>query len=276
MKVKLAVYQFAPVFGEVQTNLVKIERALRGLEADLVVLPELCTTGYLFASREELERLAEPVPGPSTEFLQELAGRGGHHLVAGLAERERDGGRLFNSAALIGPEGVKAVYRKAHLFSEEKHLFEPGDTPFRVYDLGFARVGMLVCFDHFFPEAARVLALEGAQVIAHPANLVLPEVGQRITRVRALENRLFWALANRYGTETRRNPKKSLTFTGASQIIGPGGERLARAPRRGDALLTVAIAPQDADSKQVTPLNDLFEDRRPELYRLGLAEEARS
>jgi predicted amidohydrolase len=124
---------------------------------------------------------------------------------------------------------------------------------------------LLVCFDHFFPEAARTLALQGAQIVCHPSNLVLPEYGQLTTRVRSIENRVFWILANRYGTEKRNG--KTLTYSGCSQITGENGKILARARAEGDSLTVVEVNPDRAANKQVTERNDLFADRRTELYR---------
>nr|BAL57366.1 nitrilase/cyanide hydratase and apolipoprotein N-acyltransferase [uncultured Acetothermia bacterium]BAL58882.1 nitrilase/cyanide hydratase and apolipoprotein N-acyltransferase [Candidatus Acetothermum autotrophicum] len=262
--IRVGFYQFCPVFGDKRANLQKIADALEQTDADIVVLPELCTTGYLFTSQNEVVELAEPIPGPTTLFLENLTRRKHIWLVLGMAERDALSKKCYNSAVLLGPDGYCATYRKAHLFFEEKLYFAPGDTPFRVYDLGIAKIGMLVCFDHFFPEATRALALQGAQVICHPSNLVLPGKGQQITRVRAMENRIFWVLANRYGTEERNG--KKLSFTGASQIVAPTGELLAQAPPEGESLEIVEISPAQADDKRVTMMNDLFADRRPELY----------
>jgi predicted amidohydrolase len=257
-------YQFSPIFGDVWFNLQKIQEALQGAQADLIVLPELATSGYLFVSREEVEALAEPIPGPTTEFLQRIARERDLHIVIGLPEQSGDA--LYNSAVLVGPEGLVARYRKAHLFYEEKLYFQPGDTGFSVAEVQGVKVGLLICFDHMFPEAARTLALQGAQIICHPSNLVLPGKGQLTTRVRAMENRVFWVLANRYGTEERGG--KQLSYTGVSQIVAPDGSVLAKAPPQGDALQIVELDPTQALDKHVTKLNDLFGDRRPELYEL--------
>lgn len=259
-------YQFCPVFGDKRANLQKIADAVEKIEADLLVLPELCTTGYLFTSPTEVFELAEPIPGPTTLFLESITRRKHLWLVLGMAERDEISKKCYNSAVLLGPDGYRATYRKAHLFLEEKLYFAPGDTPFRIYDLGIARVGMLVCFDHFFPEATRALALQGAQIICHPSNLVLPGKGQQITRVRAMENRIFWVLANRSGTEERGG--KKLSFTGASQIVAPTGEILAQASPDEESVQIVQISPAEADDKRVTAMNDLFADRRPEMYEL--------
>lgn len=261
---RIAFCQFAPKFGAVEENRARLVATLDRVEADFVVLPELATTGYLFASRDEVRRLAESIPGPTVDALQTWAARRNSHLVLGLAERADD--RCYNSAVLIGPEGVIGIYRKMHLFHEEKQLFHPGDLGFPIFEIGGVKIGILICFDHFFPEAARTVALQGAQVIAHPSNLVLPGLGQLTTRVRALENRVFWVLANRVGAETRGATR--LTFTGRSQIVAPDGTILREASPEAEEVGIVEIDPQQACDKHVTALNDLFADRRPAWYRL--------
>ncbi len=261
---RIGYYQFAPEFGDVETNLMHIALALENVDADLLVLPELATSGYLFISREEVNAVAEPIPGPTTEFLHRLAEKRHCHLVVGLVERVD--GEFFNSAVLIGPRGLVGVYRKLHLFNEEKYYFQPGDLGCPVFDVTGVKVGLLVCFDHLFPEAARTLALRGAQIVCHPSNLVLPEYGQLTTRVRSIENRVFWILANRCGAEHRGG--KKLVYTGCSQIAAPDGSILIKASAREEALSVVEIDPSQACNKHVTPLNDLFADRRPEAYEL--------
>jgi predicted amidohydrolase len=266
---RIGFYQFQPRFGRRRENAEAVARAVREAGADLLVAPELAVSGYVFASREESAALSETLPGPSTELLAAACRAAGGRVVLGIAERAPDG--FYNSAALVGPDGVEGVYRKAHLFGEEKLHFSAGRTGFPVFSLEAGgqrvRVGMLVCFDHFFPEAARSLALAGAQIICHPSNLVLPEYAQLSSRVRSIENRVFWVLANRYGTEDRGGGRE-LAFTGASQVTAPDGRVLARAPAEGDDLQVVEIDPAQADNKNVTARNNLWEDRRPELYRL--------
>jgi predicted amidohydrolase len=181
--------------------------------------------------------------------------------VIGLAER--DGEQLFNSAAVIGAGGVCAVYRKAHLFRHEKSIFDPGDSGFAVVRLAELRLGVMVCFDWAFPEAAGTLARRGAQLIAHPANLVLAHA-RRAMPVRCLENRVYAITANRWGEEPAAD--ELLRFRGESLIISPGGEELAVGPRTGDEVRVLTIDPTAADDKRLTPENHVFEDRRPELY----------
>jgi predicted amidohydrolase len=264
LTMNVAMVQFAPVFGEVEDNLRAIEQACADLSADLVVLPELCTTGYQFRDRRELMGLAEPADGPSLEKLCGVAAACGGHLVAGFAEKEAD--RFYNSAALLGPDGVAGVYRKVHLFSDEKHLFEPGDAGFPVFRAGGVPVGMMVCFDWIFPESARSLALGGAWVIAHCANLVLPFCQDALI-TRALENRVFIVSCNRTGTEERVSGQKYV-FTGRSRIVGPDGKVLADGPPDAAALISATIDPSQASDKKVTPLNHVIRDRRNDQYRL--------
>ena len=172
--------------------------------------------------------------------------------------------KIYNSAVLVDSSGVVTVYRKVHLFDREKLFFAPGQEGFQVIDYRGAKIGLLVCFDHMFPEAARTLALRGAEIICHPSNLVLPEYGQLTTRVRAIENKVFWILSNRYGEEERGG--RRLVYTGESQIVAPGGKVLGKAGAKEEKLFMVDINPADAQSKRIAELNDLFKDRKPELY----------
>jgi predicted amidohydrolase len=261
--VKLAVYQFAPRFGEWEANLDSVRGAVSGVECDLLVLPELALTGYQFTSREELASLAEPVPGGRTcAALAEIAADKNCHIVCGLPE-EADSS-FFNRAVLVGPEGFIGTYRKAHLFFEEKLYFTPGDSGFGVFDTGTARIGMIVCFDWLFPEATRVLALRGAQIVVQPANLVLPWC-QEVALARSCENRVFFVTANRTGSESRGG-KRELRFTGQSQVVTPTGNLLFRLAQDEETLKLVEIDPSVADNKAVTVHNDIFGDRRTELY----------
>jgi predicted amidohydrolase len=260
---KTGFVQFAPVFGEVRKNLAAIERLVSSTRADLLVLPELCTTGYCFASKAEARGLAEPSGGLSLRFLKRLSREQEVSLVAGFAERE--GSRVYNSAALITPEGQVGIYRKSHLFWNEKKWFSPGDTGFRVFRMGSVNIGMMICFDWIFPEAARTLALRGAQIICHPSNLVLPHCPASMP-VRALENRVFTVTANRTGRERRGG--QDLRFIGRSLICGPDRRVLASAGGKEECIKVVEVDPARALDKGMTPRNDLFRDRRPGFYNV--------
>ena len=261
---RIGLFQFIPEFGKIDKNTAFIKDSLKDAHADLIVLPELATSGYLFTTGEEVSNAAEPVPGPSTESLSELTEKLKCHIVIGIPELSD--GKIYNSAVLIGPEGVVGSYRKIHLFDREKEFFAAGNRGFPIFQIGDVKIGLLVCFDHLFPEAARTLSLQGAQVICHPSNLVLPEYGQLTTRVRSIENRIFWILANRHGTEERGG--KKLIYTGCSQITAPSGEVLATASAKGDELLTIDIDPGEANDKKITSRNDLFSDRNVSAYLL--------
>jgi predicted amidohydrolase len=260
---RIGFYQFKPVHRDRDLNLERIASALSGTNAELVVLPEMCSTGYLFESREELAGVAEPVPdGPTCGRIMKLCRERNMSVVFGMAESA--GERIFNSAVLVTAEGEVHTYRKSHLFVDEKDIFDPGDTGFRVFDTGSVKIGMLVCFDYIFPESGRSLALNGAQVVCHPSNLVL-DYAQWMTLTRAAENRVFWVVSNRTGEETLGD--RTMRFTGRSQVVGPNGKLLYRAGMDTEELPVLEIDPDDALDKKATPRNDLFEDRRTDLYR---------
>jgi predicted amidohydrolase len=260
---KLAVIQFQPAFLDEAETIRRLDPLLDRVEAeggaDLVVLPELAACGYNFKTTDEAMSAASS-PDDS-RFLAHLSDRCREmdcEIVAGFAER--DGDALYNSAALISADGIEGLYRKTHLFVDEWDFFEPGNLGLPVFDRPYGRVGILICFDWAFCEAWRVLALRGAEVICHPSNLVLPGRCQRTTPVWAMTNRVFVALANRIGTE------RNLTFTGGSLIADPSGEVIVSASPDEPAVLIVEIDPAKARDKTITPRNDAFADRRPELY----------
>jgi predicted amidohydrolase len=256
--------QTEPTYGDVAANLRAVERIVISVPADLWVLPELFSTGYVFGARREAKRLAEPIPeGPTTQALIELAKRSDCAIIGGLPERGPDE-KIFNAAIAVSADGLRAHYRKLHLFDYEKEWFDPGDTPLSVADLAGARVGIMICFDWRFPETARTLTLRGAQIIAHPANLVQPYC-QAAMITRALENKVFTVTTNRIGTE-EKGPIH-FTFTGQSRIVDPDGEILSDGPASSTAFDVVTIDPQDADKKGVTAHNDVISDRRPVFYQ---------
>lgn len=261
---KAGFYQFSPVFGERQANVEKIRERVRAVSMDLLVLPELFATGYQFASNAEAFHLSETVPeGYTTRAMVDLSREQNVYIVAGLAER--DGQHLFNSAILTGPDGFIGVYRKTHLFYEEKLWFEPGDSGFRVFDTSIGRIGIMICFDWVFPESMRTLTLMGAEIVAHPANLVLPWCPSAMP-IRCLENKVFAVTANRIGSEHRKDDQ-TFSFIGTSQITAPDGTILSRAPESGEALLTAEIDLIEARDKTLNPFNHLLEDRRPAFYK---------
>lgn len=263
---RIGFLQMQPRFGDVEGNLASIEAALRGVRDATIVLPELCTTGYLFASRAELVSLAEPAGGPAQERLRALARRNRLVLCYGFAER--DGRRVYNSAATITPAGRVHVYRKAHLFDREKLVFDVARPHFETYIASGTRLGTMICFDWIFPEVCRSLALGGARLVLHPSNLVLPYCQAAMT-TRCIENRVFAVTCNRVGTESRAGA--TLRFTGASQVVDPHGRVLVRAGGRDTELQLVAVDPEQAADKRITARNDVLADRRPQAYRALVA-----
>ncbi|MFZ0449583.1 MAG: nitrilase-related carbon-nitrogen hydrolase [Desulfatiglandaceae bacterium] len=259
---KVGFYQFEPGFGEVESNLEKVLSALNGVEADLIVLPELAFTGYYFQDRAEVFSLAEDTGrSPTVDGLVQLCRKRNLYLVTGFAERCDD--KAFNSALLIGPQGLVHTYRKLHLFNTEKECFDPGDTPLTPVAVRGARIGMMVCFDWAFPEVARVLALKGTDILCHPSNLVLP-VCQNAMLTRSLENGVFSVTSNRLGSDAR--PRGTLEFTGRSQVVTPKGECIYRASADREELYLAEIDIGLARSKLMTDRNHLLEDRRPSFY----------
>lgn len=258
---KVGYIQFEPIFGNKERNIkIIVDWLWKGVGQgfDLIVLPELCTTGYAFRNKGEVARLSEEVPdGQLTRKLAEFAKENNVHVVAGLCEKE--GEQYYNSAVLVGPSDYIGKYRKAHLFNLEKLWFSRGNNRFAVYDTSFARIGIMICFDWFFPEVSRILALKGAQIICHPANLVLPYCQTAILGA-AVQNRIFVITANRVGTE------RGIKFTGESQIVDPNMHILSRSGQNKEELKIVKIDPKVAENKWITEKNNLWKDRRVDLF----------
>ncbi len=261
----VAVLQTSPRFGEVEANLAAAEALLGDLAPDLVVLPELFATGYAFRDRAEALGVAERFgEGPTGTWLSRLSSRTGGVAVAGYVER--DGDRLYNAAAVSVAGRPVVSYRKVHLFGFEREVFDPGPGPFPVVEHGGFRVGVMICFDWRFPEAARTLALAGADVLAHPSNLLMRQC-QAAMVTRAIENGVYAATANRVGAE-HRPPRPPISFTGRSVIVTPHGSTVARGPADAPALLVATFDPAAARDKTLPSGNDVLRERRPEVYRL--------
>lgn len=263
----IACIQNNPTLGSTESNLNACEHEVLGADADLIVLPELFATGYFFESTEQARALGESAQdGPTVTRLAEWSRQTGATLVAGLAET--DGERLYNSAVVVTPNGWLGTYRKTHLYYQETLHFTPGDTGFQVWTVTDRnrrpyRLGVMVCFDWIFPESARTLAQRGADVIAHPSNLVLPHCPDAMP-IRALENGVFTATANRIGTEAAGD--EALTFIGRSRICSPRAQVLAEAPTNETATIRAEVDPLAARTTALNPYNDRWGDRRPDLY----------
>jgi len=262
---RVGIVQFCPVFGAVARNIAKAVSLVRGQEADLWVLPELFATGYQFREADEAAFFAEELSGPTITTMTDKAAEFGCHFCGGFVEKQ--GEAVYNSAFLVGPKGLEGVYRKIHLFDREKNLFSAGTDGFSTWVIDGTCVGVMVCFDWLFPESARTLALKGAQLVLHPSNLVLPHCPEAM-KTRALENRVFTVTANRTGFEGRIEGEE-LTYIGQSVVYSPSGRLLLKAGDCEELAEVVEIDENEALDKRVTSRNDIVEDRRPPLYRLG-------
>lgn len=262
--ITIAALQFAPRRAEVAWNTERIVALASGVEAALLVLPELANTGYFFLDRDELMALAEdPEHGAFCGWMRRYAEACGTVVVGGFAERDRD--RIYNSALVALPDGSYRVYRKTHLFYREGTVFEPGDSGFFVVEWDGWRLGTMICYDWRFPESSRTLALRGADVIAHPSNLVAAAAlwGPAMA-MRAIENKVIVATANRGGAETLAG--ETLTFSGESRIVGMNGATLAIVGAADECVVLADADPLATRDKGFNPVNDLFADRRPDMY----------
>jgi predicted amidohydrolase len=260
MKVKVSVIQFQPAFADPEESMKRLTPMfdeVRG--SDIVVLPELSNSGYNFKSYEEAYNYAEVIgeKGAFQDFLITVAKAENIFIVAGINEREGD--KLYNTAILVGKNGVIGKYRKAHLFMNEKDIFQKGDTGFPVFDLGGYKIGMMICFDYLFPEPWRMMAQSGADLICHPSNLLTMNAHRCLPGL-SLMNRIYIATANRIGTEG------DITFSGLSVLTDSSGiiTRMA-APDKAE-IITTEIDTELSRNKMITARNHVFNDRRPEIY----------
>lgn len=268
--VRVACCQIAPDVGSPERSaalaLDALATAIAG-GAQVVVLPELVNSGYVFTSPEEARAAAVPVDGELLADWAREAARGDAVVVGGFCELGADSG-VFNSSALVDGGGVRAVYRKLHLWGEEPRWFAPGDRPAPIVDTRYGRIGLGICYDIEFPELTRGLALAGAELIALPANWPrdpLP-ILHSLASTTAYLSRVFVAVCDRCGTE------RGLEFEGGSVIAGPDGAlRAGPVPERGVQTLFADCDLAGARRKRTGEHNDAFADRRPAYYSPALA-----
>ena len=262
---KLAVVQFTPRFGKKEENFSRMQELVENVSADIILFPELCTTGYFFLSREEVARVAETASGPSSSFFAKMARNKNAVVVAGFAERYRN--NLYNACMVTVPEHKKpSVYRKTHLFYKEMNCFDPGNTGFFVVEdkKRDVSIGPMICYDWRFPESARVLTLLGADLIVCPSNLIT-EAWRPVMPARAIENNVYLAVANRAGLEKREG--EELSFKGNSVIYDFNGQALKKAGKEKDEVLLADIVPSKTRIKSFNPFNDVLSDRQPQYYK---------
>ena len=258
--------QFCPELGRKDANFSCMHRLTDDIDADIIVFPELCTTGYFFLSRDEVSEVAEPASGESGTFFTELAREHQAVVVAGFAEK--DGDHIYNSCLIVVPEErCPRVYRKTHLFYREKQCFDQGDTGFFVVNdrRRDVRIGPMICYDWRFPEATRILTLLGADIIVCPSDLVT-DIWRKVLPGRAIENKVYIAVANRIGTEKRG--EEQLLFTGRSAIYDFNGNGMHSAGPENECVIEVEITPELTRDKSFNSLNDILGDRQPKQYKL--------
>jgi predicted amidohydrolase len=270
VSVRIACCQVAPDVGSPERSAALARESIAAAVAagaQIVLVPELCTSGYVFREADEARAAAMPADGELLQGWAAEAARGDAVVVGGFCELAPDG-RLFNSSALVDGDGVLAVYRKVHLWDEERLWFTPGEAPAPVVPTRYGSIGLAVCYDLEFPELTRGLALQGAELIALPTNWphdVAPPDGRPVLHslaaMTAYWNKVFVAVCDRCGTE------RGLEFEGGSVIAGPDGAlRAGPVEDRGTRMLMADCELNQAVDKRTSERNDAFADRRPAHY----------
>lgn len=266
---KVAAVQIDPKLMQNSENLETIltrTREAAGNGARLIVFPECALTGYMFSGREEALPYAEAVPGPATEQVAALCRELDVYVIFGLIEK--DGARLFNTAALVGREGVVGKHRKAHppMAALDRYM-DKGDIPFTVHRTPVGNIGMLICHDITFPESARVLMLLGADIIAVPANwpLRLDVVAKHFVNTRAVENFVHIVAADRVGSERKGE------YLGLSKIVNAAGMTKSEASMDDEEIIYAELDLAFPRQKHIVFMPGVWEmdyikERRPELY----------
>ncbi len=261
---KIVIDQFQPVFNDISPNITRVLNTIKNYESDIFVFPELALSGYFFTDKTQLKNIALSKDHRIFDFLQLLATRENKIICLGFAEL--DGTDIYNTAITIFPHKKQTFfYRKTHLFYKENLVFKPGSSGYKVVECENhgIKIGTMICYDWRFPEAARKLALEGADLILCPSNLVT-EKWQSALSTRALENKVYIAVANRIGSES--NGEEELEFNGSSSFYNPDGDILAEASKNRKAIIMAEFMHQDSRNKSVNRFNDIITDRRPEMY----------
>ncbi|MGH1499608.1 nitrilase-related carbon-nitrogen hydrolase [Yersinia proxima] len=262
-----AAIQFEPLMFAKEANLrqllVLVEQAAQK-GARLITTPEMATTGYCWFDRQEIAPMVETVPGESTARFTELAQRYQCYIVLGMPEVDPQTALYYNSAVLIGPQGVIGCHRKSHPYISEPKWAAAGDVRHQVFDTPLGRIGMLVCMDIHFPETARLLALDGVDVICHISNWLAERTPAPYWISRAMENGCYLLESNRWGLE------RGVQFSGGSCIIEPDGN-IAAVVDNGDGIAYAEI--DITRSRQRRVLGELvFDQRRPDYYHSLLSD----
>ncbi len=260
----ISVKQFNPLFGEQEKNFLTILDSIRNIPAQIILFPELAVSGYDFHDRQEAAKYALNQSSNLFKEFEYIARTENKILCIGFVEKSDD--KLYNSAGLFFPDSTyNNIYRKTHLFYKERQIFDETDRGFFVvdYEPWDIKIGTMICYDWRFPESARTLGLMGADVILCPSNLVT-DVWHIAMPARALENKVYLAVANRTGDENRNGV--NLNFKGRSAIYGYNGEVLAIAGDDTEEVLLTQIEPEKTRKKSFNEINNIFSDRRPKWY----------
>jgi predicted amidohydrolase len=267
--IQVAVVQATPVWNNGPANIHLLNELLQPIQADIIVLPELFLTGYSFLNSEEAFAAAEEA-ATVAGYLQHFANEKQAIIVMGFAEKQDTA--VYNSAIIVSPGSSYKIYRKTHLFYKEKHAFCEGDTGFITvkHPAKDCHIGVMICYDWRFPESARTLALQGADIICVPANLVTA-VWETGMKARALENNVYVAVANRCGTEERvlaDGSSQQLHFNGKSAVYDIDGTVIVQAGAGETTTLYTTVDIARSRNKNFNELNHIFTDRRPGFYRI--------
>ncbi len=249
--------QIHPVWKKNDKNFEKILSIIKKYDFDILVFPELSFSGYNFKTKNKIKKYALKKDNDYFKEIIKICKKDKKNVVIGFAENSNN--KIYNSSAFITQYSDIHIYRKTHLFYKEKDVFTKGNTGFFITEINKIKYGQMICFDWFFPESIRTLALKGADVILHPANLVMPYC-QNAMKTFSLVNRVFVVTANRIGKE------REFLFTGRSQIVSPYGEVLKRGYEKRECVRIIKINPKLSRNKNINSINNIFKDRRKDFY----------
>ena len=257
---KIWFLQLDSKFWSIEKNIQQLEKQLENIQADLLVLPELFTTGYMFQDRLELEQYSEAIPdGQTVQKIIRLAKKHNTYLILGMPERQ--GTKLFDTTILVWPEGYVGKNQKKHVFYKENLIFDPGENAYEVFKTPIGNIGIMVCFDYMFPEVYRTLTLKGADILCLTCCLKTPPSKvMTVARANALSNGVYVIAVNRVGQE------RWVNFSGCSEIIGPRMEILAQGKENKQDCQIIDIDINAAKDKTYNEFNDLIWDRRTNFY----------
>jgi predicted amidohydrolase len=255
----VAQIQFSPILGEIEKNSSKVEMLInRCVGSDLIILPELADTAYNFINKDHALMVSKAIDeNPFVKMLLSQSKKLNTSIVSGISEKI--GNKLFNSSILVSPKGIIGKYSKIHLFLNEKDIFEEGKGGLDVFEIGDIKIGMLICFDYLFADVWSILAEKGADIIAHPSNLVTYNAF-KVVPAQAIMNKVFIATSNRIGDD------RGLEFAGKSFMVNPSGEIISEASAENEEVLFSEIDINQSKNKMITDRNHVFKDKRPESY----------